>query len=132
MTNYVALYGRLAQMASAFETDDIEFDEYLWSALYDYANQGGQIPEPGQIAEITNLWATSPEGYGSTDINILGRLADGRWFTIVAWSDTTGFGCQENVDWRIADSREIAISQGLDKEARAHLGLALPGEEATS
>lgn len=132
MTNYKALYGRLAQMATPFETDDIEFDEYLWDALYEYADQGSQIPEPGHIVEITNLWAISPEGYGSTDINILGRLADGRWFTVVAWSDTTGFGCRQGVDWRINPTRELAISQGLDKEARAHLGLTLPGEESAS
>jgi hypothetical protein len=132
MTNYQALYGRLAQMAAAFDTDDIEVDEYLWSSLYDYADQGSQIPEPGHIVEITNLWATSPEGWGSTDINILGRLADDRWFTVVAWSDTTGFGCQYGADWRINATREEAISQGLDKEARAHLGLSLPGEESAS
>lgn len=132
MTNYTALYGRLAQMTAAFDTDGIEFDEYLWSALYDYADEGSQIPEPGHIVEITELWAISPEGWGSTDINILGRLVDGRWVTVVAWSDTTGFGCRQGVDWRINDTRELAISQGLDKEARSHLGLALPGEESAS
>ena len=132
MTNYKALYGRLADLAMPFDTDGIDFDEYLWDSLYDYADEGSRIPEPGHIVEITNLWATSPEGYGSTNINVLGRLADDRWFTIVARSDTTGFGCRQGVDWRINDTRERAISQGLDKEARANLGLTLPGEEAAS
>ncbi|WP_020135110.1 hypothetical protein [Streptomyces sp. 351MFTsu5.1] len=132
MTNYKALYGRLADLSMPFDTDGIDFDEYLWDALYEYADEGSQIPEPGHIVEVANLWATSPEGYGSTDINVLGRLVDGCWFTVVAWSDTTEFGCRQGVDWRINDTRELAISQGLDKEARAHLGLALPGEEAAS
>lgn len=130
MTNYQALYGRLTELTRAFKTE-IEFDEYLWDSLYEYAD-GDDVPEPGHIIEITSLWATSPEGYGSTDINMLGRLSDGRWFTVVAWSDTTGFGCQQDVDWRINSTRELAISQGLDKEARAHLGLSLPGEGRAS
>lgn len=131
MTNYKALYGRLAQMAAAHNTD-IEFDEYLWDSLYEFADQGSQVPEPGHIVEITNLWATSPEGGGSTEVTLLARLSDGRWATCVAWSDYTGFGRRQGVDWRINDSRELAISQGLDKEARTHLGLSLPGEETAS
>ncbi|MFB7647183.1 hypothetical protein ACFC0S_17025 [Streptomyces sp. NPDC056084] len=131
MTNYQALYGRLTELANAFETE-IEFDGYLWDSLYEYADQGASAPEPGHIVEITHLWATSPEGWGSTDINMIGRLVDNRWFTVVAWSDTSGFSCQQGVDWRINDTRDLAISQGLDKEARAHLGLSLPGEEASS
>ncbi|MFD9463520.1 hypothetical protein [Streptomyces sp. NPDC060027] len=107
-----------------------EFDEYLWGALYEYAE--GDTPAPDQIDQITHAWAISPEGYGSTDIALLAHLTDGRWATCVAWSDTTGFGCREGVDWRINDTRELAISQGLDKEARSHLGLSLHGEEPAS
>lgn len=131
MYGNTAIFGRLAQLAKAFNTDGIGFDEYLWTSLYEYAD-GDQIPEPGHIVEITHLWATSPEGYGSTSLAFLARHQDGRWITCVAWSDTSGFGCQQGVDWRINDTREQAISQGLDKESRAHLGLALPGEETAS
>lgn len=129
MSNENVLYDRLAELTKAFTTNEIDFDAYLWGALYEYGT--GDIPEPGHIVEITNLWATSPEGYGSTDIAFLARLVDGRWTTCVAWSDTTGFGCRQQVDWRINPTREQAISQGLDKEARANLGLQLP-EEATA
>lgn len=120
-------YSRLVGLAAQWDTGEIGFDEYMWSALYEYAE--GDAPEPEQIAAIDRLWATSPEGYASTDIALIARLTDGRWATCVAWSDTSGFGCQQGVDWRINDTRELAISQGLDKESRAHLGLALPGEE---
>lgn len=127
MNQYAALYGRLAEITQALDTGDIDFDEYLWSSLYEYGH--GDIPEPGHVTGIDRLWATSPEGFGSTNIVLLAALTDDRWATCVAWSDTTGFGCREDVDWRIFDSREQAISQGLDKEARAHLGLSLPGED---
>ncbi|MGW4920542.1 hypothetical protein ACWEPO_30135 [Streptomyces albidoflavus] len=127
MSKCTVLYGRLAEMTAPFSSDDVALDEYLWDALYEYGD--GSIPEPGHIAEITNVWATSPEGYSSLDLALVARLTDGRWATCVAWADTTGFGCQQNVDWRINDNRELAISHGLDKESRAHLGLSLPGEE---
>jgi hypothetical protein len=119
-------YERLAALTSRFETE-VALDSWTWRSLYDYAS--GEVPEPAQITEVTDLWAISPEGYGSTDIAFVARLADGQWATCVAWSDTTGFGCQQDVAWRINPTRELAISQGLDKESRTHLGLALPGEE---
>ena len=115
-------YQRLATLTAHFDTE-VTLEEWTWSSLFEYA--AGDTPEPDQITEITHLWAISPEGYASTNIALMGRLADGRWVTCVAWSDTTGFGCQEGVDWRISDTRETAIAMGLDKESRAHLGLPL-------
>lgn len=119
-------YQRLATLTGDFK-NEVELDEWLWSSLYEYAT--GEPPPPEQITEITHLWAISPEGYGSTDIALLARLIDGRWAACVAWSDTSGFGCREDVDWGIHPTREAAIGLGLDKESRKHLGLSLPGEE---
>lgn len=113
-------YQRLAALTAPFDTE-VTLDKWLWASLFEFAS--GDTPAPDQITEITALWAVSPEGYADTDIALMGRLVDGRWVTCVAWSDTTGFGCQEGVDWRINDTRESAIAMGLDKEARAHLGL---------
>ncbi|MEV6504864.1 hypothetical protein AB0M61_01925 [Streptomyces sp. NPDC051642] len=120
-------YERLATLTASFGTE-VSLDEWTWSSLYEYADS--TAPEPDQIVEVAHLWAVSPEGGGSTDIALLARLADGRWASCVAWSDYTGFGCQQGVDWRVNDTRELAISQGLDKESRTHLGLSLPGEES--
>jgi hypothetical protein len=119
-------YERLVFLAARFDTE-ITLDDWLWQSLYEYAT--GDVPEPEQITEITHLWAVSPEGWGSTSIAFLARLTDDRWATCVAWSDTSGFGCREGVDWRINPTRETAIAMGLDKESRSHLGLSLPGEE---
>lgn len=119
-------YERLARLSSPLNAE-LPLDEWDWSALFEYGE--GEIPDAPAIAEITNLWVTSPEGGGSRDIALIASLHDGRWATCVAWSDYTGFGCQQGVDWRINSTREAAISRGLDKESRAHLGLALPGEE---
>ncbi|MFH8792262.1 hypothetical protein [Streptomyces sp. NPDC017941] len=119
-------YQRLSSLTAAFGTE-VPLDEWTWHSLYEYADT--DVPAPEQIVEITHLWAVSPEGYGSTDIALVARLYDGRWATCVAWSDTSGFGCQQGVDWRVNATQELAISQGLDKESRKHLGLSLPGED---
>ncbi|NEB92395.1 hypothetical protein [Streptomyces bauhiniae] len=119
-------YERLAILTAAFKTEK-ELDAWDWGALFEYAD--GTAPDPASITGVTDLWCTSPEGGGSRDIALVATLTDGRWATCVAWSDYTGFGCQQGVDWRINPTRKAAISQGLDKESRAHLGLALPGEE---
>lgn len=120
-------YERLDLVTPEPNRSAIEFDSYLWRSLFEYAD--GPAPNPDSIEVVTDLWAISPEGGGSTDIALVARLTDGQWATCVAWSDYTGFGCQQGVDWRINPTRELAISQGLDKESRTHLGLSLPGEE---
>lgn len=120
-------YERLVALTAGL-TAEVALDEWDWSALFEYAD--GTAPAPAAITEVTNLWSTSPEGYASRDIALVARLHDGQWATCVAWSDTSGFGCQQGVDWRVNDTRELAISQGLDKESRTHLGLSLPGEES--
>lgn len=119
-------FERLAEMSGRFTTE-AALDVWDWSALFEYAE--GDAPEPSEIAGLSALWSISPEGYASRDIAFIAKLHDGRWATCVAWSDTSGFGCQQGVDWRINPTRELAISQGLDKESRAHLGLSLPGED---
>lgn len=130
MTTPETAYGRYARLAgltpSTAHLDDMSIDGYLWQNLYEYADTTPTPPE--DIAEITHLWATSPEGFASTNLAALGRLhGDGGWFTVVAWCDTSGFDCMGQVDWHRADTREQAIRFGLDREARAHLGLSLPG-----
>lgn len=106
---------------SAAHTTELDFDTWMWATLYTEGT--GEIPGPEQIAEITHLRGVSPEGYASSDIALMARLADGRWATCVAWSDTSGFDCRGAVDWRINDTREQAIDLGLDQETRALFGL---------
>lgn len=119
MTDY-AHYGPLVRLAAAHSTE-VEMDQNLWSCLYEY-DTSGKAPAPASIAEITHLRATSPEGWSSTDIALVGRLADGRWVTCVAWSDTSGFDCRGQVDWWVGETREDAIKFGLDEESRRALG----------
>lgn len=70
---------------------------------------------------------TPEDSYCGSELTmvILGELHDGRWFTINAWNDYTGWGCQDDSQIRITATRERAIAKGLDKEGRERLGLTL-------
>lgn len=111
-------------------------DGWGWGSSYSGAYStvdGSQVGDviADRIARVHLTFGESPEGYGSTDMAILVELTDGTWAACMAWSDTTGFGCQDDVQWKVAPTRAEAISQGLDREARRKLGVLLPGEEAT-
>ena len=85
---------------------------------------------PDRIARIDLTYGEAGD-WNETDMVILAELADGTWAACMAWSDTTGFGCRDDVQWKVAPTRDEAISQGLDRLARQKLGVPLPGEESS-
>lgn len=108
-----------------------EAAEFPWSSLFEFGptyTPPEHMPTKSDIASVECWWYVSGRDYADEDVNLLGRLTDGRWVTCVAWSDSSGFGCQEQVDWRIHETRRGAVTLGLDQAARRNLGLALPGE----
>jgi hypothetical protein len=97
---------------------------------------GFLLEEPGapfadEIERVDAYWCTYGD-LSETNVAALLALAGGSWAALVSWCDTTGYGCQDGTDWTVRATREEAISQGLDKESRGHLGLALPGEETVA
>jgi hypothetical protein len=91
---------------------------------------GGPVEDISResIARVDRSYGQSPEGGGSVDLALLVQLTNGSWAACVAWADYTGWGCQDGVQWKVAPNRELAISQGLDREARAKLEVSLLGE----
>ncbi len=69
-------------------------------------------------------WA--PGRSTGTELNLLavGRLRDGRWFSVEAWNDYTGWGCQDGSDIRVGATEEQVVRFGLSAEARSALGYA--------
>jgi hypothetical protein len=78
-----------------------------------------------RIARVDLTWGIETDG---PDMAILVELTDGTWAACMAWADYTGWGCRDDVQWKVAPTREEAISQGLDREARRKLGVPLAGE----
>lgn len=93
--------------------------------------EGSGAPERGQIERIDAFWCQRGD-CSETNIAALIALTGDQWAAVVSWCDTTGYGCQDGTDWKVCATRGEAISQGLDKESRGHLGLALPGEIAVT
>lgn len=121
-----------------------DIDHYVWGSILkedSYSSyrgaystiDGSQVEDitAERIARVDLAYGKSPDGYADTDMAILVELTDGTWAACMAWSDTTGFGCQDDVQWKVAPTRDEAISQGLDREARHKLGVPLPGEEGS-
>lgn len=80
------------------------------------------------VAYGSSVW-TPTNGEGGTDLDmvLLMRLTDGRWASVTAWNDYTGWGCQDASYVKVGATRDDVIRYGLDNEGRERLGLKLDG-----
>jgi len=108
---------------------------YDWAAAFVYAVQPEPAP-PGalvdtspvlreEVAEITHL--EEGENDGPSWI-IYGRLNGGRWFSLEASCDYTGWDCQAGGDAAVALSREDIERYGLSDSARKRFDITLSEE----
>lgn len=67
--------------------------------VYDLSESIGYVPEGFVVARVVEAWGVSPEGYGSWTGGFLLESTDGRWGYLTGWCDTSGWGCQDGVDW---------------------------------
>lgn len=87
--------------------------------------------EPADIAEALRYsisyhgteWTSGETG---TELNLYAvlRLKDGRWASLEAWNDYTGWGCQDGATVRIGATREAVTRFGLTDAGRRALGMA--------
>lgn len=121
-------------------TNDV-WDAYDWEYVFagsEFYEGAFTAPDGQQADDITAdriahvaAWnATSEEGYGQKEFAAVVRLADGRWAGCMAWTDTSGWGCQQGVYWRVVDTLPGAVAFGLDQRGRRWLGQSLPALEA--
>lgn len=75
------------------------------------------------IVELAGYSVESPSGYSELDIDIYGRLRDGRWFSFNAWCDTTGWDCQSGGDASVAATRADIECFGLTDGQRRLFGI---------
>jgi hypothetical protein len=107
---------------------DCVLTDYYTGAFSVYDGCRVQDVTVERIARVDAWKGDSPDGYGSVDFAALVELAEGSWAGCMAWADTTGWDCQSGVQWKWANTRDDVISQGLDRDARARLGVPLAGE----
>jgi hypothetical protein len=98
--------------------------------IYDWQQIVDGTVSLGMIYKVHAMYSSDTAndgGYDDTDYAALVELWDGRWATVHAGNDSTGWGCQgDYVDWRIFKTRDEAIAQGLTNESRRWLQLDLP------
>lgn len=95
-----------------------------YRGAYDLNGQLVEDITADHIAHVDLIWREG-DCCNETNMVALVELTDGTWAGLMAWCDTTGWGCEDDVIWKVAPTRELAISQCLDKEARARLGVPL-------
>lgn len=99
------------------ENYKIEADDYdIAEALADAGI------EKSDVSEVVNVYATSPEGYGSIDIDLVVALKDGRFAYFSAWADTTGWGCQQGSSDIIYAGSLADLIPELTADARRNFG----------
>ena len=105
--------------SAAVSEDDWEEAFGLDSEYGTTASNGPQPFTPDQIRRVVWWHGSSEEGYASVDIAGLFELNDGRYATLVAGCDTTGWDCQSSVTWsKQFATLDEAVLYGLDQEAR--------------
>lgn len=83
---------------------------------------------PEDVLAVVAHHGISPEGYGSIDLWAIVQLQDGRYGMVEAWADTTGWGCQDGVVWKVCTSYDQAVSE-LSEVNRRELALQLAERE---
>jgi hypothetical protein len=95
--------------------------------------------DPAQVEAVED-WYVEYHGEGrwqpgkdvGTELTLVAvlRLRDGRYASLSAWNDYTGWGCQDGSDVRVGPSKAHVARFGLTQSERTLLGLTIDGTPA--
>lgn len=94
----------------------------------------GETPErfgSGDVEAVVHWYASYhdirylPGGDTGTELQLYAvlRLRDGRWVALEAWTDYTGWGCQDGTEIKVGATYRQVVDLGLSQGARIALGL---------
>ena len=86
----------------------------IWAAAPDGVYRDG--------AKLLYSYCTSPEGYGSLNFCGIYRLANEEFWAFDGWTDTTGWGCRDGVDWYGPTTSAVEAANLLSQEHRREMG----------
>lgn len=112
-----------------------ELDDYDWREVFGYASPSS-IPlsenpastESFEREDVTEIVAMSEGENDEEDWLICGKLKDGRYFSIEAGCDYTGWDCQASGFATVAMDLYELIILGMSPQARGRLGLEVSGQ----
>lgn len=67
-------------------------------------------------------WRPGDSGGSELSLFAVGTLLDGRWFSVEAWNDYTGWGCQDGSDVYIGPNEAGVVANGVTNDGRSSLG----------
>lgn len=85
-----------------------------------YASGEEEAPEADALASLEAFSAWTGD-CAEEDVHALLRLKDGRYATVSASCDSTGYDCRGCVDWHYAETFEEAVLFGLTQNGRSLL-----------
>jgi hypothetical protein len=112
---------------------------------YPHSAQMNATPAPSPAARPVRVWDLAEvvryyiehndvvwkpgDKNGGSELNlvVVARTKDGRWVSVEAWNDYTGWDCQDSSDVRIGGSEDQVVRFGLTESGRARLGYPLAG-----
>lgn len=79
--------------------------------LYDFTESLNRVNLKGlELVSVIKSWGRSPEGGGSWEGGFVLSFGGGQYAYLSGWCDYTGWGCQDGVDIRFANSvEELAL-----------------------
>ena len=93
-----------------------------WPCAFGYAD-GFDMDDVAEV--LASYCQPGRDGYANTDVHGLFRLKDGRYATLSAWCDTTGWDCQAAGHGEVYATLEEAKRLGLTLEERERLEVTL-------
>jgi len=102
------------------ETEPYEMDEYDYDQIWAKAPE--RISGLRDKATLVSSYAISPEGYGSLDCAGIYQFDINTYYAYSGWADTTGWGCQDGVEWFGPFESVMGASDALSLEERRFLG----------
>ena len=125
------------QLHADWPSVDEPVSEYnLPTPLYDFVTALGEARGATKVA-VTQVksviryfisyhgtpWTPGASAGSELTMYVVGDLHDGRWFSLEAGNDYTGWGCRDYAEVRVEADWESIVSAGLTNEMRSALGL---------
>lgn len=98
----------------------VEIDDYDWNEIFARSDNNSVTPPARQYSEI--VYSYKSDGCEPNFAGVVKNTLTGSYYSFSAWTDYTGWGCRDGVEWfGPFESVMGAVSQ-LTQEDRRNLG----------
>ena len=108
---------------------EIDPEDYDWREAFKYAArpmlcEGASCsPDPIELTEVRRVFHMREGENDGPSWLAIGRVADGRYFYLIAGCDYTGWDCQAGGQCWVSHDLDNLLQFGIDDDARTVFGL---------